>query len=86
MNVYCQWPLLGTIIVPGEVGCQRRCQGDSYKACYRECHEGVREKRLLVIDYISGSLQLGSNLIVLLLIVYVLLLRLRPYCLNKRLL
>ena len=55
--------------MPGEGGCQRRCQGDSYKACYRECHEGVKEKRLLVIDYLSGSLRLGSNLIVSSLIV-----------------
>ena len=43
----------GTIILPGEGGCQRRCQGDSYKA---GCHEGIKERRL-VVDYVSGYLR-----------------------------
>ena len=68
----------GVQLLPGEGGCQRRCQGDSYKA---GCHEGIKERRL-VVDYVSGSLRF----IVLSLIVEFLLLRLRPYCLNKRLL
>ena len=57
----------GTIILPGEGGCQRRCQGDSYKA---GCHEGIKERRI-VVDYVSGSLRF----IVLSLIVDVLSLR-----------